>query len=105
MHSKTLRLIGLLACLTIALPVLAQFGYPLKGSWSGDWWLKKGEENHVLLEFNWDGKTLTGTLNPGTDNVALQIPAGHRVGNATARRCERELLQSDVVGARVERTR
>src|SRR5882672_10252693 len=72
MHSKTLRLIGLLACLAIAVPVLAQFGHPLKGSWSGDWWLKKGEENHVLLDFNWDGKALTGMLNPGTDNVQVQ---------------------------------
>src|SRR6266436_5498608 len=25
--------------------------------------------------------------------LEAQIPAGHRVGNATARRCERELLQ------------
>jgi hypothetical protein len=86
MHSKNFRLVALLACLAIALPALAQFGYPLKGSWSGDWWLKKGEENHVLLEFNWDGKTLTGTLNPGTDNVTLQkltlTPPGGGVSNA-----------------------
>jgi hypothetical protein len=47
-------------------------GHPLKGSWSGDWWLKKGDENRVLLDFDWDGKTLKGTLNPGTDNVPLQ---------------------------------
>ena len=53
-------------------PAVAQMGYPLKGSWSGDWWLKKGEENHVLLDFDWDGKILKGVLNPGTDNVALR---------------------------------
>jgi len=71
-RSKTSGAVFLLAWLLLVAPIFAQMGYPLKGSWSGDWWLKKGEESHVLLEFNWDGKTLTGTLNPGTDNVALQ---------------------------------
>ncbi len=64
------------ACLVVGLllvaPAFAQMGYPLKGSWSGDWWLNKGEENHILLDFDWDGKTLKGVLNPGIDNVVLQ---------------------------------
>ena len=60
------------ACLSSITPAFGQMGYPLKGSWSGDWWLKKGEENHVLLDFDWDGKILKGVLNPGTDNVSLQ---------------------------------
>ena len=60
------------ACLSSLAGAFAQMGYPLKGSWSGDWWLKKGEENHVLLDFDWDGKILKGVLNPGTDNVTLQ---------------------------------
>ena len=72
MQSKTTRAVFLLVCLLLVTPAFAQMGYPLKGSWSGDWWLKKGEENHILLEFDWDGKTLTGLLNPGTDNAALQ---------------------------------
>jgi hypothetical protein len=71
-QSKTSRAVFLLVCLLLVTPAFAQMGYPLKGSWSGDWWLKKGEENHILLEFDWDGKTLTGILNPGTDNVVLQ---------------------------------
>lgn len=88
MHSKILRAILLLICIAIAVPALAQFGYPLKGSWSGEWWIKKGEENRVLLQFNWDGKVLSGVLNPGTDNITLQKltlepPAGG-VANAMA---------------------
>jgi hypothetical protein len=67
-----LRAICLLAVLAMVVPVLAQMGHPLKGSWSGDWWLKKGDENHILLDFDWDGKTLKGMLNPGTDNAAMQ---------------------------------
>ena len=72
MHSRIVRFVCLIAVLAIGLPALAQMGHPLKGSWSGDWWLKRGDENHVLLDFDWDGKTLKGMLNPGTDNVAVQ---------------------------------
>ena len=70
---QKLLCVGLVAAyLSLTTPAFAQMGYPLKGSWSGDWWLKKGEENHVLLDFDWDGKILKGVLNPGTDNVNLQ---------------------------------
>src|SRR6266850_2663734 len=72
MQSKMLRVICLLGCLLLVAPVFAQMGHPLKGSWSGEWWLKKGEENRVLLDFDWDGKTLKGMLNPGTDNAVAQ---------------------------------
>ena len=72
MQLRMLRVVCLLACLLLVAPAFAQMGYPLKGSWSGDWWLKKGAENHVLLDFDWDGKTLKGALNPGTDNVVMQ---------------------------------
>jgi len=72
MQSRLLRVVCLLAVLAMVVPSFAQMGHPLKGSWSGDWWLKKGDENHVLLDFDWDGKTLKGIFNPGTDNAALQ---------------------------------
>jgi hypothetical protein len=72
MRANTLRLIALIAVIAISVPAFAQWGHPLKGSWSGEWWLKKGEDNRILLEFDWDGKNLKGMLNPGTDNAALQ---------------------------------
>ena len=89
MQARTFRLIALLTCLSIALPALAmQFGYPLKGSWSGEYWLKKGDEQRVLLEFHWDGKAPSGMFNPGTDNATLQKltlnPPGGGVANAAA---------------------
>jgi hypothetical protein len=65
-------LLSIAALLLLGLPLIAQFGHPLKGSWSGEWWLKKGEENRVLLDFDWDGKALSGMLNPGTDNATMQ---------------------------------
>ncbi len=87
MQSRILRLIGIIAVLAMVAPAFAQFGHPLKGSWSGEWWLKKGEENRVLLDFDWDGKALKGMLNPGTDNapiqrLALQTPPLDNVSKA-----------------------
>jgi len=72
MRSAMLRLVCILAVFVIGTPSFAQFGHPLKGSWSGEWSLKKGDENRILLDFDWDGKALKGVLNPGTDNLTLQ---------------------------------
>lgn len=46
----------------------AQFGHPLKGTWSGEWGPGK---THVVLEFNWDGKNISGSLNPGASAVTF----------------------------------
>jgi hypothetical protein len=72
MQSRALRVACLLAALAMVVPAFAQFGHPLEGSWSGEWWLKKGDENRILLDFDWDGKTLKGVFNPGTDNAVMQ---------------------------------
>jgi len=66
------RVAGLVAALAVALPASAQFGHPLKGTWSGDWGPNKQERKRVLLEINWDGKALTGAINPGPNAVTLQ---------------------------------
>jgi hypothetical protein len=66
------RLPGLVVALLMASPALAQFGHPLKGSWSGDWGPTKENRTHVLIEINWDGKELTGVLNPGPNAITLQ---------------------------------
>src|SRR5207248_7973928 len=56
---------ALAAALLMAAPALAQFGHPLKGTWSGDWGISKENQTHVVLELNWDGKAITGNVNPG----------------------------------------
>ena len=60
------------AALLVAAPVLAQFGHPLKGTWSGDWGPTKENRTHVVLELNWDGKAITGNINPGPKAVPLK---------------------------------
>jgi hypothetical protein len=66
------RGVGVLVALLVALPAFAQFGHPLKGTWSGDWGPTKEKQTHVVLEFNWDGKEITGKINPGPKAVPFQ---------------------------------
>jgi hypothetical protein len=58
--------------LLVAGTASAQFGHPLKGTWSGEWGPTKDNQTHVVLEFNWDGKAITGNINPGPKAVPFQ---------------------------------
>ena len=53
-------------------PASAQEGHPLKGSWIGTWGPNRNQGNDLLLVLNWDGKNITGTINPGTDNIPVK---------------------------------
>jgi hypothetical protein len=75
MRVASFRVAVSIVTLALALPASAQFGHPLKGTWSGDWGTSKASRTHVLLELNWDGKALTGTINPGPGGVTLQKAA------------------------------
>ena len=69
MRARNIFLAG--AVLALAVPALAQEGYPLKGSWIGEW---KGNQTHgdfVLIVLDWNGREITGTINPGTDNIEI----------------------------------
>jgi len=50
---------------------VAQEGHPLKGSWIGTW-DKNPAGDDVLFVLNWDGKAITGMINPGTDNITIK---------------------------------
>jgi hypothetical protein len=69
---KRLVLAALAVCMMVAAPALAQEGHPLKGSWLGTWAGNKIHGNDVLLVMTWDGKSITGTINPGTDNLVIK---------------------------------
>jgi hypothetical protein len=59
--------------LALALPVMAgaQFGHPLKGQWSGQWG-PADNPNRLLLDLHWDGKEITGTINPGPEAAKVK---------------------------------
>jgi len=70
MKGRIVRLLCLVACFAVALPVFSQAGHPLKGSWSGDWGFP-GHRNRVLLLLDWDGNEITGTINPGPNAIEI----------------------------------
>ena len=66
----------LIAALLISVgawPAPAQEGHPLTGTWSGDWGLSATSRTHITMVMAWDGKAVTGTINPGPD--AVPVPA------------------------------
>ena len=71
MRRPLLRTFALTALLATAAGVSAQYGHPLKGSWSGDWGPSKEQRTRVLLQIEWDGKAITGAINPGPGALPL----------------------------------
>jgi hypothetical protein len=55
----------------IASSALAQEGHPLKGSWLGTWKGNAALGDDLILILDWDGKSITGMINPGTDNIPV----------------------------------
>jgi len=45
---------------------------PLSGVWIGDWGPTPTLRNAVTVELKWDGRRLTGSVNPGPNVIRLQ---------------------------------
>jgi hypothetical protein len=71
MRALTFLIMLSAACLLPVAPA-AQEGHPLKGSWLGTWGPSKLHSNEVVVVLNWDGKSITGMINPGTDNIPIK---------------------------------
>ena len=74
LRSLTRSVVVLLATV-LATSIYAQEGHPLKGSWIGVWESNKDAGDDIIMVLNWDGKAVSGIINPGTDNM--------KVSNAT----------------------
>src|SRR5437763_15344919 len=61
---KTYRLVALLICLTVAVPLFAlQRGSDsITGTWTGDWGPSPGDRNTVSVDLKSNGKTVTGVV-------------------------------------------
>ena len=71
MRAKVFSGVCLLACLTVVITAFAQEGHPLKGTWLGDWGPNKNDRNQVTVVMDWDGKEITGQVNPGPNSVPI----------------------------------
>ena len=72
MRALTIALALSMACLTGAAPASAQEGHPLKGSWLGSWGPAKSHTDDIVIVMNWDGKAITGIINPGTHDAPIK---------------------------------
>ena len=68
---RIMRLVMVVCLLALPAVLDAQFGHPLKGQWSGEWG-PKDKPNRLLLNFDWDGKDITGTINPGPNAATVR---------------------------------
>ena len=79
MRKNLFALICLVACIAIAVPMVAQNkgagADAISGTWTGDWGPSRYDRNPVTVDLKWDGKALTGTVNPGPNAVAIKIGA------------------------------
>ena len=71
MRKPACHLILVLACMGVILSAVAQEGHPLTGTWSGDWGPTATQRNHITFVMSWDGKNVTGTINPGPDAIPI----------------------------------
>jgi hypothetical protein len=67
-RQRFLRL-AILAAFAMLLP--AQEGHPLVGTWRGTVTNGPNSTKDVVVYMEWDGKSLTGMVNPGPDVVKL----------------------------------
>jgi hypothetical protein len=72
MRVLTFVLAVAVASLTSGTLSFAQEGHPLKGSWLGTWGPAKTHSNDIVLVLDWDGKAITGMVNPGTDDAPIK---------------------------------
>jgi hypothetical protein len=70
MRNGVAGLVGLVVAFSVFVAV-AQEGHPLTGTWSGDWGPSAAERTHITMVMNWDGKSVTGTINPGPDAIPV----------------------------------
>ena len=71
MTSRRAWLLAMGSAVLAPVSALAQFGHPMKGQWSGTRTVA-GQEGRVLLNLDWDGKAMTGVINPGANAATVK---------------------------------
>jgi len=71
---ETLRLVSniLLFSLLIPATAMSQEGFPLEGTWRGEWGVPGGEQTMAVIVMNWDGEQISGRINPGRNMIFFE---------------------------------
>jgi hypothetical protein len=69
---RKLFVTGLALGLALSALAYAQSSDAVSGTWKGDWGPSASDRNQVTVDLKYDGKALTGTVNPGPNAVALK---------------------------------
>jgi hypothetical protein len=93
-----MRVLAVAAMLAVPATISAQFGHPLKGQWSGGY--GKSQENRLLMNFDWDGKEISGVINPGPNAITVK-KADIDYSDATAWRVKLQGEGKDATGKAV----
>ena len=72
MYKRSAGLLMLALCLVSS--AMAQEGHPLVGTWQGDWGQNQDNRNFLTVIMQWDGKNISGLINPGPNSSDL--PSG-----------------------------
>jgi hypothetical protein len=72
MSARLCQICCLLFCVWLAAPALAQEGHPAKGTWTG-YWGPTATENRLVIVMDYDGKNISGTVNPGANAVPIKL--------------------------------
>jgi hypothetical protein len=73
MRVKSACIVCLLVILSLTASAVAQEGHPMTGTWYGDFGSTKDKRNDLTVIMNWDGKTVTGIVNPGPGAVQIKV--------------------------------
>ena len=65
-------MVGFVIGLLALAPLVAQEGHPLVGTWHGNWGPNAKERTDATFVMDWDGKNITGMINPGPDAAKFQ---------------------------------
>ena len=62
------------AAMVLAVTAAAQEGYPLAGTWYGEF-ATGNQKNDLTVIMKWDGRSVTGLINPGPDSRPITSAA------------------------------
>jgi hypothetical protein len=61
--------------LLLSRAVWPQEGFPLDGTWRGEWGGEAEQRRQVVMIMQWDGRRIGGTINPGPNSIPFKSAA------------------------------